>query len=112
MTETAESEPIVVLTTAANGDEAARIARHLVEKKLAACVNVLPGVRSIYAWQGEVCDDAEVLLVTKTTRARFEALAAAIRELHSYDVPEIVALPTTAVDPAYAAWLGEMVGEA
>ncbi len=109
MGDTSQSEPIVVLMTAGNDDEAARIARGLVERRLAACVNVVPGVRSIYAWQGEICDDGEILLIAKTVRSRFDALAATVRELHSYDVPEIVALPTAAVDSAYAAWLGEAV---
>ncbi len=109
MQDAAPDAPIVVLTTAGSDEEAQRIARALIERKLAACVNVVPGVRSIYAWQGEICDDMEFLLISKTTPARFEALAAAIRELHAYEVPEIVALPTHAVDPAYATWLGEAV---
>lgn len=100
-------ETLVVLTTAESLEEGAHIAKTLVERKLAACVNVVPGVRSIYSWKGEICDDAEVLLVSKTNRARFEDLATAIRDLHSYDVPEIIALPPHAVDPAYAAWLGD-----
>jgi len=99
------SELIVVLTTAGSDEEARRLARALVERKLAACVSVVPGVRSVYRWRGRICDESEMLLVSKTTRARFETLATAIRELHSYDVPEIVALPADAVDPAYAAWL-------
>jgi len=103
--EAAGDETLVVLTTVGSTDEAARIARELVERRLAACVNVLPGVRSIYRWQGKVEDEAEVLMLTKTTRDRFEALAAAIRELHSYDVPEIVALPAAAVEAHYGAWL-------
>ncbi|MDG2307389.1 MAG: divalent-cation tolerance protein CutA [Candidatus Binatia bacterium] len=103
------NDAVVVLTTAGSEAEASNIARALVERKLAACVNLVPGVRSIYAWQGEICDDSEVLLVSKTTRARFDALAAAIRELHSYNVPEIVALSASEVDDAYAAWLTEAV---
>jgi periplasmic divalent cation tolerance protein len=107
---TQSEDVLVVLTTSGSEGEGRAIARALVERKLAACVNLLPGVRSIYVWKGEVCDDAEVLLVSKTTRARFPALAEAIRELHSYDVPEIVALPAADVDPAYAAWLTDAVG--
>lgn len=103
------NDALVVLTTAGSETEASNIARALVERKLAACVNLIPGVRSIYAWQGEICDDPEILLISKTTRGRFDALAAAIRELHSYDVPEIIALPTSEVDDAYAAWLTDAV---
>ena len=106
----AESEkPIVVLTTAGSDEEAERLARGLLERRLAACVNVVPAVRSFYTWKGETCDDREILLVSKTTAGRYDALAEAIRELHSYDVPEIVALPTHAVDEAYARWLGDAV---
>ena len=103
------NDVLVVLTTVGSVDEASSIARHLVERKLAACVNIVPGIRSIYAWQGEICDDGELLLVTKTTRGRFDALSAAIRATHSYDVPEIVAVPADAVDPAYATWLRDAV---
>ena len=102
-----ETETWVVLSTASNDDEGRRLARALVERRLAACVNVVPGVRSVYVWQGEVCDEAEVLLVAKTRRERACDLARAIRELHSYDVPEIVALPAAFVDSDYAAWLGD-----
>ncbi len=102
-------DTLVVLTTAGSDEEGRALARILVEAHLAACVNVIPGVRSIYRWEGSVCDEGEVLLVSKTTRARFDALAAAIRKHHSYDVPEIVALPAAAVDPIYAQWLRDMV---
>lgn len=103
------NDVLVVLTTVGSADEASSIARHLVERKLAACVNIIPAIRSIYAWQGEICDAGEILLVTKTTRGRFDALSTAIRDTHSYDVPEIVAVAADAVDPAYAAWLRDAV---
>ena len=96
---------IVVLTTVSGADEATRIARGLVERRLAACVNVLPEVRSIYRWEGAIEEQTEQLLLTKTTRARFADVSACIRELHSYDVPEIVALAATDVADAYAAWV-------
>jgi periplasmic divalent cation tolerance protein len=100
---------IVVLTTVATEDDAARIAHALVEHRVAACVNVVPGVRSVYRWQDAVQDDREFLLVVKTTRERQAALTAAIGELHGYDVPEIVALDATYVAPAYARWLRDAV---
>lgn len=100
---------VVILTTAGSADEATRIARALVERGLAACVNVLPPIRSIYRWEGAVQEESEHLLLTKTTRARFEAVATCIRELHSYDVPEVVALPAAEVERSYAAWLRDAV---
>ncbi|MGH7804266.1 MAG: divalent-cation tolerance protein CutA, partial [Candidatus Binatia bacterium] len=85
-------EALVVLMTAGSVEEAARIARALVEERLAACVNLVPGIRSIYRWQGAIADDAEVLLVAKTRRASLDALERRVRELHSYEVPEVLAL--------------------
>ena len=96
---------IVVLTTVGSEDDAVRLANALVERRLAACVNVVPGVRSIYRWQGAVQDDRELLLVVKTTAERQAALTAALGELHPYEVPEIVALEAGFVAPAYARWL-------
>jgi periplasmic divalent cation tolerance protein len=96
---------LVVLTTVGSAEEAARIARGLVERRLAACVNVLPRIRSIFRWEGAVQEEDEQLLLTKTTSERFAAVSACIRELHSYDVPEIVALPAAAVEESYAAWV-------
>lgn len=81
------------------------LARHLVEERLAACVSVLPGIRSIYRWEGRIEDAAEVLLLVKTTRARFDALAARITELHPHDVPEVVAIDVAAGLPAYLDWV-------
>jgi len=95
----------VVLTTAGSEVEASRIARSLVETRLAACVNVLPGVASTYWWQGSVNTEDEWLLVIKTRADRFEEVRAAIRTLHSYEAPEVVMIEASAVDPAYAAWL-------
>jgi periplasmic divalent cation tolerance protein len=100
---------LVVLTTVGSKEEATRIAHGLVERRLAACVNVLPQVRSIFRWQGAVQEEDEHLLLTKTTAERFAAVSACIRELHSYDVPEIVALPAAAVEEAYAAWVRDSV---
>jgi periplasmic divalent cation tolerance protein len=95
----------VVLSTVGTEDEASRIASALVERRLAACVNVVSGVGSTYRWQGAVRTDREWLLVIKTRRDRFEAVRAAIRELHTYEVPEIVMLDITDGDAAYLRWI-------
>jgi periplasmic divalent cation tolerance protein len=105
------SERLLVLTTVARAEDAERIAEALVEKRLAACVNVLPGVRSIYRWKGAVERDEERLLVVKTRAERFEALREAIVALHPYEVPEVVAMPIEAGSAAYLRWLDESVGE-
>jgi periplasmic divalent cation tolerance protein len=101
-------DAIVILVTAGSEAEAERIARALVDERLAACVNVLPGMRSFYRWEDRVADDAEILLVIKARRERFEAVAARVRELHSYEVPEVVALPMLAGSEAYLEWLGSV----
>jgi periplasmic divalent cation tolerance protein len=95
----------VVLSTVGTEDEASRMASALVERRLAACVNVVPGVSSTYRWQGAVQTDREWLLVVKTRRDRFEAVRAAIRELHTYEVPEIVMLDIADGDAAYLKWI-------
>ncbi len=100
---------IVVLSTADSMETASRIARSLVEDGEAACVNIVPGVRSIYRWQGKVCDDGELLMVIKTTEARFEAVRSQIRALHPYELPEAIALPIIAGDEEYLRWLSSSV---
>ena len=101
------SGQVVVFSTAGSEAEASGIARALVERQLAACVNVVPGVTSIYRWQGTVQTDTEWLLIVKTRRERFEEVGAAIRALHAYEVPEIVMLDIADGDAAYLAWLDE-----
>ncbi len=96
---------LVVLVTAPSAEEAARMARALVEDRLAACGNVVPGLRSIYRWEGKVREDAEALLILKTTRRRFQALRARVLSLHPYQVPEVLALPVVAGHPAYLEWV-------
>jgi periplasmic divalent cation tolerance protein len=98
---------IVVLVTAGSADEAARIGRTLVEERLAACVNVVGPIRSIYRWQGAIEEAAEHLLVVKARAVDLAALDARIRALHSYDVPEVLALPVGGGSAAYLAWLDE-----
>jgi periplasmic divalent cation tolerance protein len=99
------SDKIVVLTTCASGEEAEKIARALVERRLAACVNVLPQARSFYRWKGALEDAAEWLLLIKSKRERFDQLRAALAALHSYEVPEIIALGVVDGSPAYLDWL-------
>lgn len=99
--------PILVLCTAPDADVGATLARGLVEARLAACVNVVPGLRSFYVWKGEVHDEPEVQLLVKTRRARFDALSAWIAEHHPYEVPEIVALPIEGGAKSYLDWLEE-----
>jgi periplasmic divalent cation tolerance protein len=103
------TESIVVLCTCASEDEAGRIAATLVQERLAACVNILPPIRSIYRWQGVIEDAREILLLVKSTSDRFGTLRDRIAALHSYDTPEIVALPIVAGSDKYLAWLGEQL---
>lgn len=103
-------DPIVVFITASNEGEAARIARTLVEERLAGCVNIVRGIRSIYSWQGKVEDEPEVLMIAKTGTALFESLSKRVKELHSYTVPEIIALPIADGSEDYLAWLGDVTG--
>ena len=98
-------EPLVVLSTFKDSEAAATVARALVGEALAACVNIVPQVRSIYRWDGAVQDDAEALAIIKTTRDRFDQLAARLVELHTYDVPEVIALPIVHGHAPYLAWL-------
>lgn len=97
---------IVVYVTCPE-DHAAKLGGSLVEGRLAACVNIVPTVRSLYTWKGEVCDDAESLLVIKTRASLFELLREKVVDLHPYDVPEVIALPITAGHPSYLRWVEE-----
>lgn len=100
-----QGDHLVVFITTPTADVAAQIARALVEERLAACGNVVPGLRSIYRWEGEIHDEAEALLVLKTTRARFEALRERALALHPYEVPEVIALPIEAGSAPYLEWI-------
>jgi periplasmic divalent cation tolerance protein len=99
----------VVLTTASSEEEARKIARHLVEHKLAACVNIVPHVESIYRWQNKVESSREWLLLIKTTAEGFVAVRDAIRGLHSYELPECVAIAVDDGSPEYLEWLADSV---
>jgi periplasmic divalent cation tolerance protein len=97
------------VVTAATAEEAERIASMLVDARLAACVQILPAIKSVYRWKGEIVRENEVLLSAKTTREKFAELDRAVRAIHSYETPEIVALPIAAISDAYLEWLrGEM----
>jgi periplasmic divalent cation tolerance protein len=96
---------IVVMMTAASREEAARLAEMLVGARLAACVQILPEMESVYWWQGEMKFEAETLLLAKTTAGRFATLEREVRALHSYETPEIVALPVTDISAPYLEWL-------
>lgn len=102
-------QAIIVQTTTASETEADAIAEALLAEGLAACVQIMP-IRSRYMWEGEVRRDVEELLLVKTRADLWDRVAARIRELHSYDTPEIVALPLTEADPRYLAWIGEVTG--
>jgi periplasmic divalent cation tolerance protein len=102
-------ESLVVLVTAPDVEEAARIGRALVEERLVACANIMPRLRSIYRWQDAIHDDAEVLVIIKTTATRLERLTARVIELHPYDTPEVLALPVAGGSEAYLDWLRQQV---
>ena len=97
--------PRVVLVTAPDADVALRIARTLIEERLAACVNLIPGLTSVYRWEGAVQEDHEVLLLAKTRAGRLEALETRLAELHPYHVPECVALEPARVETRYLEWM-------
>jgi periplasmic divalent cation tolerance protein len=99
------TDTMVVLVTAPTAEKAAEIARTLVEEKLAACGNVVPGIRSIYAWEGKICDDAEALLVLKVPAKRVQELSDRVVALHPYDVPEVVALRIEGGNEKYVDWI-------
>ena len=95
----------MALTTLPDLSAARRLARVLVRERLCACVNILPGLRSIYRWEGRVREDGEVLLVLKTSMANGARLQARVLALHPYEVPELIAWPLPRIAPAYARWL-------
>ena len=98
-------DAIVVFMTAASGEEATRLADLLVGAHLAACVQILPEMESVYRWEGKIERQSEVLLIAKTTTAKFAELEREVRALHSYETPEIVAVPMIAGSSPYLAWL-------
>ena len=103
----AVSDAIIVFMTASNGEEAARLADMLVGAHLAACVQILPEMESVYRWQGKIERAGEILLLAKTTKSKFEELEREVRALHSYDTPEIIAVPVVAGSARYLEWLSQ-----
>ena len=101
----ADREVRVFLVTVPDADTGARIARALLEERLAACINLVPGVRSLYRWQGSIADEAEVLMLIKASDERCDALAARVKDLHPYDLPEVIALPVVGGSLAYLDWV-------
>jgi len=98
----------VVLVTVPNVEVAYSIAKTIVKEKIAACVNVIPKIRSIYTWEEDVCDEPETLMIIKTRRQLFEKLKERVKELHPYDVPEIIALPLVDGIKDYLSWVLEV----
>jgi periplasmic divalent cation tolerance protein len=98
-------QALLVLTNVPDAAIATRIARQLIEQRLAACVNVLPQVQSIYRWQGMIEEAGELTLLIKTTQARYAELEAAIKALHPYDLPEVIAMPIVQGLPRYLDWI-------
>jgi periplasmic divalent cation tolerance protein len=102
------SDPMVVLVTCGSEEEAEKIANSLIEERLAACVNIISPVRSIYRWEGKIWDEKEWMLIIKTRKKRFEDLEKKVKSLHSYSVPEIIVLPIVKGSASYLKWLEEM----
>ena len=102
-----DEDPIAVFLTAANLEEATRLADLLIGAHLAACVQILPEMESVYRWQGKIERQSEILLIVKTTRGKFAELEREVRALHSYETPEIVAIPIVTGSQPYLDWLSE-----
>ena len=104
------TDKIVVMVTVGSARECKRIARCLLEKRLVACVNLLPRMRSLYHWQGKIADEQEYLMILKSTRDLFPELRKEVEKQHSYSIPEVIALPIIDGSPNYLNWITECVG--
>lgn len=103
-----ELEPIaVVVTSVGTEQQAVEISEELVARSLATCINVVPCLRSVYRWKGKICTDSEYLLLIKTRRSLFQAVSEAIRELHSYELPEVLEFPVGNAEPSFHRWIAE-----
>ena len=103
------ARPIIIFITAPKGKSSQKIARHLLKKKLAACVNIISGVSSLFWWEGKIDSAKEDLLVVKSCADRFKELISAVRQVHEYQVPEIIAFPIMSGNKAYLDWLKDTV---
>lgn len=103
-------DAIVVFITAPTAEEATRVADALVQARLAACVQILPEMQSVYRWEGKIERQKEILIIAKTVASKFESLETTVREIHSYETPEIVAFPLTTGSSSYLEWLRDSVG--
>ncbi|MES1211290.1 MAG: divalent-cation tolerance protein CutA [Acidobacteriota bacterium] len=103
---------IVVITTVGTEEQANLIAREIVARRQAACVNILPGVRSIYRWKGKICKDGELMLVVKTLEQELDGVSATIRELHSYELPEILSFQVIRGEANFLEWIASSVDKA
>jgi periplasmic divalent cation tolerance protein len=99
---------IITFITAPSEEEATKIATTLVEEKLVACVNIIPKIRSVYWWEGKVCQEDEVMLVSKSTKSLFPAIMDRVKSLHSYQVPEIISFPISEGLPEYLNWIEDV----
>jgi periplasmic divalent cation tolerance protein len=102
-------EITVVMTSVGTEQQAVEISEELIARRLATCVNIVPCLRSIYRWKGKICEDTEYLLLIKTPKRLFERVSAAIREFHSYELPEILAMPVSAAEESFHRWILQMV---
>ena len=105
-------EPKMIYITCSDREEAMVIGRALVEARLVACINLIPGMESVYWWKDEICSDREMILIAKTMGDRVPDLIEMVRDLHSYDVPCIISLPIESGNPEYLQWIGQSVQEA
>ena len=106
-----KSKAVVIFVTAASEQEAASIGKHLVEEGLVACANIIPQIRSIYRWKCDICDERETLIMIKSREELFEKIRSRIRELHSYEVPEITAISLEKGDADYLQWIETVTGK-
>lgn len=105
------SDEVVVFVTTSSEEEARNIANALIDQKLVACANIVPSVNSIFRWQNQICREGEVLIMLKSVRQRMDALIEKVKEMHSYEVPEIIALPVIAGSKEYLDWVRSETGE-
>jgi periplasmic divalent cation tolerance protein len=106
-----KSNIVIIFVTTANEQDAASIGKHLVEEGLAACANIIPQIRSIYRWKGDICDESEALIMVKSREDLFERIRSRIRELHRYEVPEITAISLEKGDADYLQWIETVTGK-